>query len=149
MRKGLIIYRQLHLIVWSSACMTFSTLLPKCMLVMGGRLVFFYPVLREEGFTDAQYPEHPCFTLVASCEQILSLRYSRHLLTMAKTGSYTEEIAESARLKHLEFTENHLKWLEEGNLHSAVFSPADSQAPLAGQPKFDRDSKPKYRGKYV
>ncbi|KAJ6852608.1 tRNA (guanine(10)-N2)-methyltransferase-like protein isoform X1 [Iris pallida] len=119
------------------------------MLVMGGRLVFFYPILREDGFTDARYPEHPCFTLVASCEQILSLRYSRHLLTMVKTGSYSEEIAESARLKHLEFKENHLKWLEDGNLHSAVFSPADSQASLAGQPKFDPDSKPKYRGKYV
>lgn len=118
------------------------------MLVMGGRLVFFYPIVREEGYTEAQFPEHPCFTLVASCEQILSLRYSRHLLTMVKTGSYTEEIAESARKKHLEFKENHLKWLEDGNLHSAVFSPADSQT-VSGQLKFDRDSKPKYRGKYV
>lgn len=118
------------------------------MLVMGGRLVFFYPVLREDGSTDAQFPEHPCFTLVSSCEQILSFRYSRYLLTMVKTGSYTEEIAESARKKHLEFKENHLKLLEEGNLHSAVFSPADSTT-LDGQPKFDKDSKPKYRGKYV
>lgn len=119
------------------------------MLVMGGRLVFFYPVVREEGCADAQFPEHPCFTLVASCEQILSLRYSRHLLTMVKTRSYTEDIAESARQKHLEFRENHLKWLEDGNLHSAVFSPADSLSTLSGQPKFDRDSKPKYRGKYI
>ncbi|RZR81066.1 hypothetical protein BHM03_00007213 [Ensete ventricosum] len=119
------------------------------MLVMGGRLVFFFPVVREDGLTNAQFPEHPCFTLIASCEQILSLRYSRYLLTMVKTGAYTEEIKESARRKHLEFKENHLKWLEDGNLHSAVFSPADSQEALGAKSKFDRDSKPKYRGKYV
>lgn len=120
------------------------------MLVMGGRLVFFFPVVREDGLTNAQFPEHPCFTLIASCEQILSLRYSRYLLTMVKTGAYTEEIGESAQKKHLEFKENHLKWLEDGNLHSAVFSPADSQEALGAKSnKFDRDSKPKYRGKYV
>ncbi|ONK68449.1 uncharacterized protein A4U43_C05F11650 [Asparagus officinalis] len=62
---------------------------------------------------------------------------------MVKTGSYTDEIAELARKKHVEFKENHLKWLEDGNLHSAVFTPADS---LCGQSKFDKDSKPKYRG---
>ncbi|XP_009416944.2 uncharacterized protein LOC135622772 [Musa acuminata AAA Group] len=120
------------------------------LLVMGGRLVFFFPVVREDGLTNAQFPEHPCFTLIASCEQILSLRYSRYLLTMVKTGAYTEEIRESAQKRHLEFKENHLKWLEDGNLHSAVFSPADSQEALGAKSnKFDRDSKPKYRGKYV
>ncbi|KAL0908243.1 hypothetical protein M5K25_022728 [Dendrobium thyrsiflorum] len=116
------------------------------MLVMGGRLVFFFPVLREDVVTVAQFPEHPCFTLIASCEQILSLRYSRYLLTMVKTGHYTEEISELARKKHSDFRENHLKWMEEGNLHSAVFSSSDSQTTKA---LFDRDSKPKYRGKYV
>ncbi|CBI20041.3 unnamed protein product, partial [Vitis vinifera] len=84
------------------------------MLVMGGRLVYFYPVLREDDSTETHFPEHPCFKLIATCEQILSLRYSRVLLTMVKIGPYTEEIAETARLKHL-----------------------------------DKDSKPKYRGKYV
>lgn len=119
------------------------------MLVMGGRLVFFFPVVREDGFANAEFPEHPCVTLVASSEQILSLRYSRYLLTMVKTGPYTEEIAESAKKKHLEFKENHLKWLEDGNLHSAVFSPANPEISLSGKSKFYRDSKPKYRGKYV
>ncbi|KAF8404389.1 hypothetical protein HHK36_009272 [Tetracentron sinense] len=119
------------------------------MLVMEGRLVFFYPVLREDGSTDTNFPEHPCFTLVAVCEQILSLRYSRVLLTMVKTDPYSEEVAESAMKKHLEFKENHLKWLEDGNLHSAVFSPADPQMEMAGDSKFNKDSKPKYRGKYV
>ncbi|OAY70042.1 tRNA (guanine(10)-N2)-methyltransferase [Ananas comosus] len=94
------------------------------MLVMGGRLVFFYPVVREDGVTNnTQFPEHPCFTLIASCEQILSFRYSRILLTMVKTGLYTAEIEESAKKQHLEFKENHLKWLEDGNLHSAASYP--------------------------
>nr|KYP61311.1 tRNA guanosine-2'-O-methyltransferase TRM11 isogeny [Cajanus cajan] len=119
------------------------------MLVMGGRLVFFYPVLREEEFSETHFPEHPCFQLISSSEQILSSRYSRVLLTMVKTGPYTEEIAEVARTKHMEFKENHVKWLEDGNLHSAIFSPADAQLTEAGDSKFIKDPKPKYRGKYV
>ena len=118
------------------------------MLVMGGRLVFFYPVVRDDDFVDvAKFPEHPCFKLIASCEQILSLRYSRVLLTMVKVGPYTEEVEKMAEEQHREFRENHQKWIEEGNLHSAVFSPADQVAD--GKPKFDKDSKLKYRGKYV
>ncbi|WVZ23610.1 hypothetical protein V8G54_002154 [Vigna mungo] len=119
------------------------------MLVMGGRLVFFYPVLREDDFAESHFPEHPCFKLISSSEQILSSRYSRVLLTMVKTGPYTEEIAEMAGIKHMEFKENHVKWLEDGNLHSAVFSPADGQLTEAGDPKLIKDPKPKYRGKYV
>lgn len=119
------------------------------MLVMGGRLVYFYPVLREDDSTDTHFPEHPCFKLIAACEQILSFRYSRVLVTMVKIGPYSEEIAKTARLKHLEFKKNHLKWLEEGNLHSAVFNSADPQSGDAGDLKFSKDSKPKYRGKYV
>ncbi|CAN6475742.1 unnamed protein product [Victoria cruziana] len=116
-------------------------------LVMGGRLVFFYPIAREEGSTEGQFPAHECFTMISSCEQILSYRYSRHLLTMVKTAKYTDELAELARKKHLEFKENHAKWLEESTLHSAVFSPTDSVT--NGKAKMDRDLKPKYRGKYV
>lgn len=118
------------------------------MLVMGGRLVFFYPVVRgEDGSAEnAQFPEHQCFKRVAVSEQILSLRYSRYLLTMVKTGPYTDEIAELAKQQHAEFRKNHVKWLEDGNLHSAVFSSAES---LKGKSKFDGDSKPKYRGEYV
>ncbi|XP_031473689.1 uncharacterized protein LOC116246123 [Nymphaea colorata] len=115
-------------------------------LVMGGRLVFFYPVVREEGLTEGQFPTHECLTMIASCEQILSYRYSRYLLTMVKTTRYTDEFAELARKKHLQFKENHAKWLEESTLHSAVFSPVDSGTNGKG---IDRDLKPKYRGKYV
>lgn len=119
------------------------------MLVMGGRLVFFYPVLREDGSTEPHFPEHPCFKLLAISEQILSFRYSRYLLTMVKTGLYTKEIAEEATKMHLDFKENHLKWLEEGNLHSAVFSPNDLQTDEELDSRSNNDSKPKYRGKYV
>ncbi|PIN06157.1 putative RNA methylase [Handroanthus impetiginosus] len=116
------------------------------MLIMGGRLVYFYPVLREDDSPEPTFPEHPCFKLIATCEQILSYRYSRVLLTMVKVAPYTEEIELAAKMKHLEFRENHLKWLEEGNLHSGVFSPADVET-NGGDEKFS--SKPKYRGKYV
>ncbi|KAG2659061.1 hypothetical protein PVAP13_1KG336900 [Panicum virgatum] len=113
------------------------------MLVMGGRLIFFYPVLRgEDAAASPQFPEHPCFKLIASCEQILSYRYSRVLLTMVKVAPYTEEIARVAKERYREFRENHQKWMEEGNLHSAVFEPAQDGKP-------DKDLKPKYRGKYV
>ncbi|KAK0591191.1 hypothetical protein LWI29_036708 [Acer saccharum] len=120
------------------------------MLVMGGRLVYFYPVLREDDSRgENHFPEHPCFKLVSSSEQILSSRYSRVLLTMVKIGPYTEEIAEAARIKHLEFRENHLKWLEDGNLHSSVFASTDTQLTATGDAKFSKEPSRKYRGKYV
>ncbi|KAK8316847.1 hypothetical protein V6Z12_A13G070600 [Gossypium hirsutum] len=104
------------------------------MLVIGGRLVFFYPVSREEDSCEDHFPEHPCFELVATSEQILSSRYSRVLLTMVKTSSYTEELALAAWMKHLEFKANHSKWLEEGkNLHSSVFSPAETEQRIKAQ----------------
>lgn len=119
------------------------------MLVMDGRLVYFYPVVRDDGSSSPSFPEHPCFKLIASCEQILSFRYSRVLLTMVKIKPYTDDIAESARLKHMDFKENHLKWLEEGNLHSAVFSPADHNSSSGDDGNCGKEVKPKYRGKYV
>lgn len=118
------------------------------MLVIGGRLVYFYPVLREDNSQNPTFPEHPCFKFVTSCEQILSYRYSRVLLTMIKIAPYSEDIELVAKIKHLDFKENHLKWLEDGNLHAAVFSPAD--ADIQGNGIGDKfSSKPKYRGKYV
>ncbi|KAI3846065.1 hypothetical protein MKX03_029097 [Papaver bracteatum] len=119
------------------------------MLVMGGRLVFFYPVLSEDASSEPSFPEHPCFSLLAVSEQILSFRYSRFLLTMVKTGSYTKEVAEEATKMHLDFNENHLKWLEEGNLHSAVFCPNDLQTDVVKESKSNSDPSRKYRGKYV
>ncbi|CAL1385494.1 unnamed protein product [Linum trigynum] len=120
------------------------------MLVIGGRLVYFYPVLREDEATvdNTVFPDHPCFELISSSEQILSYRYSRVLLTMVKRRPYTEEIAEAARVKHADFRENHVKWLEDGNLHSSVFAPAD-QLTVPGEDAKPLRDKPKYRGKYV
>lgn len=125
------------------------------LLVMGGRLVFFYPLAVDEDARDI-FPEHKCFTLVTHSEQILSTRYSRCLLTMEKTAKYTAEVAEQARKKHLEFKENHCKFTEEtrenGSLHSKVFCPADNLelSGLSGvNIKCDKDWKPKYRSKYV
>ncbi|CAF1920150.1 unnamed protein product [Brassica napus] len=118
------------------------------MLVMKGRLVFFFPVLRDENGSEVKFPEHPCFKLVAVSEQILSSRYSRVLLTMVKVEPYSQEVEEAARLMHLEFRENHLKWLEEGNIHSSVFKPSDHSQIRADTKSF-KDPKPKYRGKYV
>ncbi|KAL8061049.1 hypothetical protein ABFX02_02G063500 [Erythranthe guttata] len=117
------------------------------MLVMGGRLVYFYPILRDEGSGEPTFPEHPCFEMIATCEQILSYRYSRVLVTMVKVAPYTEDIESAARAQHLEFRENHNKWMEDGNLHSAVFSPVDDVNVNGSGEKFS--SKPKYRGKYV
>nr|ATG70641.1 ATTRM11 [Juniperus phoenicea] len=126
------------------------------LLVMGGRLVFFYPVAVDEDAKDI-FPDHKCFTLVSHSEQILSTRYSRCLLTMKKTARYTVDVAEMARKKHLEFRENHGMLTEEssqnGTLRSKVFSPADNLEVSSGLSelniKSDKDWKPKYRSKYV
>ncbi|XP_047315113.1 tRNA (guanine(10)-N2)-methyltransferase homolog [Impatiens glandulifera] len=120
------------------------------MLVMGGRLVYFFPVLHDDDSSSSpNFPEHPCFELVASCEQILSFRYSRVLLTMVKIRPYSEELEEAAKIKHLEFKENHLKWMEDGNLHSAVFTPSDQLVGGVDKTKGKDSNKPRYRGKYV
>ena len=79
------------------------------MLAMGGRLVCFYPVLREDDAGN-HFREHPCLKLIVSSEQIPSSRYSQVLLTIVKTVSYTDKIAEVAKIKHQEFKENHVKW---------------------------------------
>lgn len=126
------------------------------LLVMGGRLVFFYPIAVGENSADI-FPDHGCFTLASHSEQILSTRYSRCLLTMEKTAKYTAEIAAQAREKHLEFRKNHAKLLEEtrenGSLHSKVFSTTEDLELSLGfsgmNIKRDKDSKPKYRSKCV
>ncbi|PWA40741.1 DNA methylase, N-6 adenine-specific, conserved site-containing protein [Artemisia annua] len=118
------------------------------MLVMGGYLVYFYQELRDSDTLDVNFRKHPCFKLIVGCEQMLSYRYGRVLLTMVKIAPYTDEIAEAAQPQHLDFKENHLKWLEEGNLHVAVFSP---EFPLVddGDSLSSKNYKKKYRGKYV
>ncbi|KAL3693576.1 hypothetical protein R1sor_007227 [Riccia sorocarpa] len=116
------------------------------LLVIGGRLVFFYPAPRDE-CGEEYFPKHPCFTLIANSEQILSTRYSRCLLTMEKTGKYTDELAAESKRIHQEFKDNHAEMLQEsrenGSLHHIVFSPS-SETKLNGT-----EARPRYRGKYV
>ncbi|KAG6462317.1 hypothetical protein O3G_MSEX013187 [Manduca sexta] len=52
-------------------------------LEVDGRLVCWYPLVREEYHED-QLPNHPCLTLVANSEQVLSKLTSRRLLTYQK-----------------------------------------------------------------
>lgn len=130
------------------------------LLVMGGRLVYFFPAARED-CSESHFPKHPCFTLIANSEQILSTRWSRCLITMEKSAKYTEEMAMEAHQKHLDFKDNHTQLLEEtrekGSLHSLVFGPTEalvgeSQNLLAasvGINQLPPEVRAKYRGKYV
>lgn len=52
-------------------------------LEIGGRLVCWYPIVREE-YNDEQVPSHPCFNLVSNSEQVLSKLTARRLLTYVK-----------------------------------------------------------------
>ena len=46
------------------------------------------------GFYSAEeIPRHPALTLVANCEQVLSTRYSRRLITMEKVQPYCPKAA--------------------------------------------------------
>jgi tRNA (guanine10-N2)-methyltransferase len=130
------------------------------LLVMGGRLVYFFPAARED-CSDSHFPKHPCFTLIANSEQILSTRWSRCLLTMEKTAKYTDDIAAEAQQKHIDFRDNHIQFLEEnkekGSLHSLVFAPAEALvaeaknllAAAVGTNHLPPEVRAKYRGKYV
>ncbi|MCL4141603.1 UNVERIFIED_CONTAM: hypothetical protein GTU68_015563, partial [Idotea baltica] len=52
-------------------------------LKLGGRLVFWLPVFRED-YSDQLIPSHPCLKLEYNCEQILSTHSSRRLITLIK-----------------------------------------------------------------
>ncbi|KAJ3664594.1 hypothetical protein Zmor_000150 [Zophobas morio] len=52
-------------------------------LRLGGRLVCWFPVFRED-YKEEGLPGHPCLDLVANCEQVLSKVTSRRLLTFEK-----------------------------------------------------------------
>ncbi|CAH0582872.1 unnamed protein product [Chrysodeixis includens] len=52
-------------------------------LEVGRRLVCWYPLVREE-YQEDQLPSHPCLSLVANSEQVLSKLTARRLLTYEK-----------------------------------------------------------------
>eukprot|EP00898_Chlorokybus_atmophyticus_P009025 jgi/Chlat1/9123/Chrsp97S00709 len=64
-------------------------------LVMQGRLVYMLPAPVEE-YTDVDVPVHACFELLHNCEQLVSSKWSRRLITMRKVREYTSEMAAAA-----------------------------------------------------
>jgi len=52
-------------------------------LVLGGRLVYWLPVIRQN-YSAANLPSHPALALVADMEQVLSSNTSRRLIVMEK-----------------------------------------------------------------
>eukprot|EP00041_Stephanoeca_diplocostata_P022337 m.531545 g.531545 ORF g.531545 m.531545 type:complete len:712 (-) comp22037_c0_seq5:123-2258(-) len=57
-------------------------------LVLHGRLAYWLPVIKGE-YSEDQVPVHPCLSVVANCEQPLSGRMARRLITMQKTRAWT------------------------------------------------------------
>lgn len=55
-----------------------------CHLAVGGRLVFWLPVFRED-YDESHIPSHPCLELAHNCEQVLTVHSSRRLVTLIKT----------------------------------------------------------------
>ena len=53
----------------------------------GGRLVYFCPSL-PGGMSVSDVPTHPTLQPVSCCEQYLTMKYTRCLVTMEKTQSY-------------------------------------------------------------
>ncbi|VDK75488.1 unnamed protein product [Litomosoides sigmodontis] len=53
------------------------------LLVVGGRLLFWYPVFNDE-YSEAILPKHDAMKLIYNCDQPLSRRYSRRLLVYEK-----------------------------------------------------------------
>ncbi|KAM3728891.1 tRNA (guanine(10)-N2)-methyltransferase [Dirofilaria immitis] len=53
------------------------------LLVVGGRLLFWFPVFDDE-YSEAILPRHDAMKLIYNCEQSLSRRYSRRLLVYEK-----------------------------------------------------------------
>ncbi|VIO88166.1 Uncharacterized protein BM_BM7030 [Brugia malayi] len=53
------------------------------LLVVGGRLLFWFPVFDDE-YSEAILPKHDAMKLIYNCEQSLSRRYSRRLLVYEK-----------------------------------------------------------------
>jgi hypothetical protein len=60
-------------------------------LVVGGRLVYWLPTLNEQ-YKPSDVPQHPCLRLVANSKQPVSLRFSRHLITMQKEVEYDPNV---------------------------------------------------------
>ncbi|XP_071536651.1 tRNA (guanine(10)-N(2))-methyltransferase homolog [Panulirus ornatus] len=70
-------------------------------LVIGGRLVFWLPVFRED-YHENLVPSHPCLELLFNSEQVLTVHSSRRLITLHKTRH--PKVGETATAKVLDLT---------------------------------------------
>lgn len=53
-------------------------------LEMGGRLVYYLPVIKTDNSFDDYIPQHPCLKLISYCEQALTNKLSRLMIVMEK-----------------------------------------------------------------
>lgn len=60
-------------------------------LVIGGRLVYIIPSLRDFN-PDTDLPRHDCLNLVHVCFQSLQIEFGRRVVTMVKTKEYVESM---------------------------------------------------------
>ena len=60
-------------------------------LVMGGRLVYIIPSLRDFN-PDTDLPRHDCLNLIHVCFQSLQIEFGRRVVTMIKTKQYDESM---------------------------------------------------------
>ncbi|KAF8068156.1 Tr1 [Scenedesmus sp. PABB004] len=126
-------------------CLTDLLELAAQTLVVGGRLVFFMPATPET-YREDELPAHPSLRLVANSEQLLTTRYSRRLVTMAKDAPYDAHMAAAWAASRAGFT------MAIDAVRDAVYAalPRPGDAPggdgadaLAG----GGAAKPKFRGK--
>ncbi|KAK7603244.1 hypothetical protein V9T40_003243 [Parthenolecanium corni] len=79
-------------------------------LKLNGRLVTWIPVYRDDYDEDHYIPQHPCFTLISNCEQIISRVLSRRLLTFEKTKEPTAEELENFEISDSGFREKYFSY---------------------------------------
>ncbi|XP_065212761.1 tRNA (guanine(10)-N2)-methyltransferase homolog [Planococcus citri] len=79
-------------------------------LNLGGRLVTWIPVFREDYSESTYIPEHPCFKLISNCEQVLSRVVSRRLLTFEKLREPTDEDLELCKIEDNKFREKYFNY---------------------------------------
>lgn len=79
-------------------------------LKMGGRLVCFFPCLKE-AYNESLLPQHSALEIVANSEQELQADTSRRLITYEKI-SETGELVENERLADVDFREQFFSQLD-------------------------------------
>jgi tRNA (guanine10-N2)-methyltransferase len=89
-------------------------------LVLGGRLVYWLPVIRDE-FSEALIPRHPCMELAWCCEQPLQRQVGRRLVVMVKKQRWTQELQGQAcsSREHNDFRKKYFTHFTESLPHTA------------------------------